>query len=93
MTSLLGYVREGAGPLGGNYAPAMKGVFDNLKKNGDGTFTLTRKSQTGINFSGQGKLVSIVDRNGNTQTFTYNGSGNLSTIVDSASRTFTIEGY
>ena len=75
---------------GGSYTPAMKGVFDNLKKNGDGSFTLTRKNQTRVNFSSQGRLASIVDRNGNAQTFAYNGSGNLSTIIDSASRSFTL---
>lgn len=76
-------------PLGaGNYAAATAGVFDALHQNSDGTFTLTRKNQTRLNFSAAGKLTSIVDRNGNTETLTYDASGNLVTVLDSSGRTF-----
>ncbi len=74
---------------GGNYSPATAGDFDTLNQNGDGTFTLTRKNRTRFNFSPVGKLMSIVDRNGNTQTLNYDGSGNLISVLDSSSRVFT----
>jgi RHS repeat-associated protein len=74
---------------GGNYSPSTPGVFDVLKQNGGGTFTLTRKNQTKLNFSAAGKLTSIVDRNGNTQTLTYNGGGRLASIADSSGRSYT----
>jgi RHS repeat-associated protein len=74
---------------GGNYSAVTKGLFDNLKKNADGTFTLTRKNQTQFNFSATGKLLTIVDRNGNTQTLSYTG-GNPTSIQDSSGRLFTL---
>jgi RHS repeat-associated protein len=74
-------------PSGGSYAPATKGLFDNLKKNVDGSFTLTRKNQTQLNFSSSGRLLTIVDRNGNTQTLSYVGI-NLTVITDSSGRIF-----
>jgi RHS repeat-associated protein len=90
-------IKEGDGgiigftPSGGNgYAAATLGVFDTLKKNNDGSFTLTRKNQIQLTFSGGGQLVSIVDRNGNTQVLSYDGLGNLTTITDSASRLFSL---
>ena len=52
---------------GGNYTAAA-GVFDVLVKNGDGSFTLTQKGQTRLSFSSAGRLTSIVDKNGNTQS-------------------------
>jgi len=71
---------------GGNYTASTRGVFDVLQKNGDGSFTLTRKSQLHLNFSPAGKLASIVDRNGNTQTMSYDSSGNLVSVLDSSGR-------
>jgi RHS repeat-associated protein len=73
---------------GGAYIPATAGVFDALNQNADGSFTVVRKSQTRFNFSSVGKLTSIVDRNGNAQTLSYNGAGALASILDSSGRTF-----
>lgn len=70
---------------GGAFTPRFGGVFDTLVQNPDGTFTVTRKNQTKYNFNSSGKLTSIVDRNGNTITLTYNG-GNLTTITDTVGR-------
>lgn len=72
----------------GQYAAATTGLFDTLNKNADGSFTLTRKNQTKLNFTAAGKLTSIIDRNGNTQTLAYNSSGTLATIADTAGRVF-----
>lgn len=73
---------------GGAYVPSTPGLFDALRKNADGTYTLTRKSQTQVNFTASGKLSTIVDRNGNSQRFGYDGSGNLIAAADTAGRVF-----
>jgi RHS repeat-associated protein len=77
---------------GGNYAPQTLGLFNALRKNGDGSFTLTFKNQTQYGFSAAGKLVTIVDRNGNTQTLAYDSGGKLSSVTDTSGRAFTF-GY
>lgn len=77
---------------GGSYSPLTLGVFDVLRENGDGSFTLTRKNQTQLHFSSVGSLLGIVDRNGNTQTMSYDLLGRLSTIFDSSGRSFSF-GY
>src|SRR5581483_6589910 len=69
----------------GQYAPAIPGLFDSLRQNSDGTFTLTRKNQTTFNFSPSGQLQTIVDHNRNTQRLSYAGSA-LTNITDTAGR-------
>ncbi len=76
---------------GGAYTPSTAGVFDTLAKNSDDTFTLTRTTQLKLHFSAQGKLISMADRNGNTQTLSYDGLGNLTEITDASSRTYTLD--
>jgi len=89
-------IQEGDGgvatfsPSGGGNYTAPAGVFDVLVANGDGSFTLTQKDQTRFNFSSAGALTSVVDKNGNTQSLTYDGSGRLASITDSANRTFNL---
>jgi RHS repeat-associated protein len=73
----------------GSYKVLTPGLTDTLTKNGDGSFTLTRKSQTQFAFSPVGQLLKITDRNGNSQVLSYSG-GNLATITDTVSRTFTL---
>jgi len=75
---------------GSDYVPKLPGVYNTLVKNGDNTFTLTRTDQLKYNFAVNGKLESIVDRNGNTITLTYSATGKLSAITDAVSRLFTI---
>jgi RHS repeat-associated protein len=72
----------------GSYSPLTIGLFDALQKNPDGSFTLTRKSRTKLNFSSTGRLQTIVDRNGNAQTLAYDSTGNLTTVTDSSGRVF-----
>jgi RHS repeat-associated protein len=72
---------------GGNYTAATIGLFDTLKQNGDGSFTLTRKNQVKLTFSPSGQFTTITDRNGNAQTLTYSG-GNLLTVTDTVGRTY-----
>jgi RHS repeat-associated protein len=99
-------IKEGDGGVigftlsGGNYTPATPGVFDSLAKNGDGSFTLTRKNQTRLTWvvppgtTGLQRLTRIVDRNGNSQTLSYDSLGNLATATDTAGRpySFTYDG-
>jgi len=53
------------------------GVFNELKRNFDGTFTLTTSHFTRYNFDMEGRLESIQDRNDNMMTFTYDPAGHL----------------
>ncbi len=51
-----------------------------------GGFTLGTKQGQSSRFALDGRLLSIADRNGNTVTLGYDGSGNLSTVTDAAGR-------
>jgi len=68
----------------GTYSPPLN-VYDTLDKNPDNTFTLTRKDQVKYHFSPQGKLNSIIDKNGNQISLTYTGD-NLTIITDASGR-------
>lgn len=74
---------------GGGYE-APKGMHLKLGKNIDETYTITQKDGTKINFATNGKVASIVDTNGNTNTFNYNTDGKLSTVMDASNRAFSI---
>lgn len=63
---------------------ASPGNYSTLAKKTDGTFSLTQKDGQVYSFA-NGKVASIVDRNANTTTFTYNGN-NLATVTDSSGR-------
>ena len=51
------------------------GDASTLTANANGTYTLTDKSRTVMNFDAAGNIASWVDANGNTVSFTYSGSG------------------
>jgi RHS repeat-associated protein len=83
---------------GGTFT-AAPGYFETLVKNPDGSFTLTQKDKTTYTFKlivGTPFLVvgpvyrvtSIVDRHGNTTTYTYAG-GNLTAVTDTFGRSLT----
>ena len=75
-------------PLGGGqYIAATPGVFDILVKTT--IFTLTRPNQIQFRFSLPGMLLSIADRNGNTQTLAYDAAGRLVSVTAASGRTFT----
>ena len=74
----------------GTYSsPAGPMAFHTLVKNGNNTYTLTDKFGNKENFSTTGLLTSKVDRNGNTTSYAYNGSSQLTTITDPFSRVTT----
>ena len=72
--------------VGGGYE-AAGGVYLDLVKNGNGTYTITRPDGTQINFNTSGKISSIVDTNGNTTTYTYDTNGKVTSITDSSAST------
>jgi len=83
---------------GGNPTWTKREFFRKLEQNPDGTYTLYFAGRGKWNFhpldSGpsevRGKISSIVDRTGNSMTFTYDGSGRLTTITDALGRDVTI---
>ncbi len=68
----------------GNYISPL-GVYDTLTKNPDGTYTLNRKDQIKYNFTSQGKLNNVIDKNGNQINLAYSGN-HLTKVVDASGR-------
>jgi RHS repeat-associated protein len=69
---------------GGAYQPPA-GDYSTLVKNGDGTYLITEKDGIRKNFDANGRLVSLVDRNGNAATLSYNGA-NLASVTNASGR-------
>lgn len=65
------------------------GLYLTLVQNADDTYTLTARDQSKTNFSVAGVLTSMLDRNGNTLTITYNGLV-PATVTDAAGRQYSI---
>lgn len=63
---------------------------DVIRKLTDGTFEYRAKNGNVMRFDTSGRLIAMVDRNGNTTTFTYTGS-NLTQITDAVSRSLTLQ--
>jgi len=72
-------------PQSGTFIPPA-GVYDELIRHPDGTWTLTFKDQTKMNFDSSGKLISIVDKNGNQVTLSYDSYGRLSHVQEAAGK-------
>ena len=68
----------------GQYLPPA-GVYDQLVRNGDGTWTLTHKGGLQRRFLADGKLDRIVDLNGNVVQCAYTG-GLLTSVTDASGR-------
>jgi len=73
----------------GAYVFAEAGIHNTLMTNALGNFILTTKEQTHYNFNALGRLASIVDKNSNTLSLAYDGSGDLVAITNSAGRVVT----
>ncbi|MEW5884497.1 MAG: DUF6531 domain-containing protein, partial [Armatimonadota bacterium] len=73
--------------VGGGYDPPA-GIHDELVKNQDQTWTVTTKDQTQLNFGTDGKMTSIVDRNGNTITLAYS-NGDLVSVTSPTGQVIT----
>ncbi|MGO9272697.1 MAG: DUF6531 domain-containing protein [Terriglobia bacterium] len=72
----------------GNYV-APPEIYTRLVRNHDGSYTLTYRDQTTKQFSSQGEITEITDRNGNSMTFSYNGANQLTTVTDTLGRPIT----
>ena len=70
------------------YPPA--GIHDSLVQNANSTYTYTTTAQIVYNFTSSGYLSSIVDRNGNTISFTRNSSSYCTAITDQTGRSATL---
>ena len=73
--------------LTGDTWSAPVGVHNTLTANADGTHTLKFKDQTSYRFDTNGRLTSIIDRNGNTVLLAYTVD-QLLTITDPSGRAF-----
>jgi RHS repeat-associated protein len=69
----------------GNSFENHKGAHFKLVKQADNTYILYKPSGTTYNFDSSGKLKTIVDKNGNTITFSYEGSL-MKNITDTVGR-------
>lgn len=75
---------------GGGYT-TPSGMNAQLRKESDGTYTLTfDSSEEKWRFTAQGWLTSQADRNGNANTYHYNQNGTLASITDSQGRVTTV---
>lgn len=85
-------LQEGSGQrlyiLSGSVYMPQANDASSLVKNSDGTFTLSERDGLIQNFEQSGRIVSRIDRNGATMTFSYS-NGHLSGVTDSAGRTAT----
>jgi RHS repeat-associated protein len=78
------------------YLPTgARGFRGQVVKNVDNSFTLTLQDGGVHQFSANGRLVSLTDRNNNTTSLTLNGSGNPTAITDPGGRVITLsyDGY
>lgn len=71
------------------FTPSWGGIYNQLVKNADGSYTLTNRQQGRYLFGSNGQLTSIVDKNGNVVSLSYTG-GNPTTMVDPFGRTLTL---
>lgn len=65
------------------------GINFTLTKNGSNNYVLTERNGDTLTFNADKKLATIKNPNGATQTFTYNGSGQLTSVKDYFDRTLT----
>lgn len=70
----------------GKYLSTERGVWAEVVKNADGTYTATWLNDSTQNYSATGKITSVTDQSGVGFTFTYNGSGKLDRVTSSTGR-------
>ena len=79
----------------GSYRPSVPNLFDELTDNGDGTWTVIKRSLDRYDFDASGRLMAITDKNGNAITLGYNDPERCPTssteVTDPAGRTITLD--
>lgn len=58
-----------------------QGIFEQLKKDTDGNFSLLLKDKSVYKYDSSGRVISISDKNGNTITLAYDNYGQINTIT------------
>ncbi|MBU4376752.1 MAG: right-handed parallel beta-helix repeat-containing protein, partial [Candidatus Omnitrophica bacterium] len=76
-------------PVGDGTYTNKPGMHDKLTKNPDGTYKITKKDKTVLNFDTSGKLLSMVDTNNNIITLAYYPDDRPHTVTDPSSGVFT----
>lgn len=71
---------------GSDYVPAHPNNYIQAKENLDGSYTLTFRNQTRMNFNSSGELETILDRNDNITTFNRDGNGHVTSVDDGEGR-------
>jgi YD repeat-containing protein len=74
--------------VNGNFVPPA-GVFSTLVKNGNGTWTLTAKDRSKLEFNSSGRLVAVKDANSNQVSIARNAAHRVTSVTDQVSRTLT----
>ena len=73
---------------GSSFVPPA-GIYDQLVKNSNGTWTVTKKNGTTYQFNTSGFCTSIADLNGNTITLTLNSGNYCTKITDPTGKSLT----
>jgi len=81
-TGELNFFKEGPG--GALELLADYGVQHDLTRNSDGTYTIANRNGTRQHVSADGKMTSIVDKNGNVLSFEYSSVGCLDRITNAS---------
>jgi len=77
----------GCGPTTYIYpSVAPRGIFKTIERQVDGTVKLVSLDSSYDLYDSQGRLISVVDRNGNTINYQYSGQGILSRVEDTNGR-------
>ena len=70
----------------GKYVSTEQGIWAEVVKNADGTYTATWLNEDVQRYSAAGKITSVVDQSGVGYTYSYDGSGKLSQITSTGGR-------
>lgn len=85
-----GHVGRFVAKSGSNEFIAPQGIFEQLKKDGYGNYSLLLKDKSVYKYDSTGKFISIADKNGNTITLTYDNYGQISTITGQGGKKLTL---
>lgn len=85
-----GQATDFVGNGSGAFVPVQTDFFGQINQNADGTFSLLFKDGSMHGFSGSGALLSLVDRNNNQTTLTYDGNRKLTSVIDPAGRSVSV---